>query len=84
MLDRNQLVWRCRRGVRELDVLLDKYLQSKYLHLDTIGKNAFERLLEVQDPIIMDWLFEKSTPNDDEIHIIINQLRDISGLKSKL
>lgn len=83
MLDRNQLVWRCRRGVRELDVLLDKYLQSKYLHLDTIGKNAFERLLEVQDPIIMDWLFEKSTPNDDEIHIIINQLRDISGLKSK-
>ena len=82
MLDPKQIVWRCRRGVRELDVLLDSYLNSKYLHLDTIEKRAFERLLDEQDPIIMDWLFDKSKPEDEGISNIINQLKELSGLKS--
>ena len=82
MLDPKQLVWRCRRGVRELDVLLDRYLKTQYLQLDTVQKEAFERLLEVQDPIIMDWLFAKSQPKDMEMLNIINQLKELSGLNS--
>lgn len=82
MLDPKQLVWRCRRGVRELDVLLDKYLKSKYLQLDTSEKQAFERFLDVQDPIIMDWLFGKSEPEDKGMYNIINQLKELSGLNS--
>ena len=83
MLDPKQLVWRCRRGVRELDVLLDKYLSSNYLELNNTEKQAFERLLEVQDPIIMDLLFGKSDPDDNGIFNIIKQLREISGLNSQ-
>ena len=80
-MDHKQLVWRCRRGVRELDVLLDKYLQSDYPKLDSAGKKAFERFLETQDPIIMDWLFGRSISEDSEIMIIMNRLKAISGLK---
>jgi antitoxin CptB len=82
MLVPKQLIWRCRRGVRELDVLLDRYLKAQYLQLNTVQKEAFERLLEEQDPLIMDWLFMKSHPKDKGILFIINQLRDLSGLNS--
>ena len=80
-MDHKQLVWRCRRGVRELDVLLDKYLQSVYPQLDSNGKASFERFLEVQDPIIMDWLFERSVPDVEMINVI-KDLRDISNSKT--
>jgi len=76
-LDLKQLVWRCRRGVRELDVLFSGYLESDYPTLNEVQKAAFERLLDVQDPIIMDWLFAKSEPEDKEIGIIIIQLREL-------
>lgn len=80
MLDPKQLVWRCRRGVRELDVILGRYLDSGYLQLDAKHQQAFERLLEVQDPIIMDWLFAKAEPEDFEIFKIIKDLRSLSKL----
>lgn len=79
-LNRSQLVWRCRRGVRELDVLLTRFLETEHAHLNDQEHFAFERLLEVQDPIIMDWLFGKSTPEDAGVLNIINKLKVLSGL----
>jgi len=81
MMDRNQLVWRCRRGVRELDVLLGRFLDSEYPKLNDEGKQAFERFLAEQDPIIMDWLFSRSSPEDSGIADIVARLQGISGLK---
>jgi len=87
MLNQQQLVWQCRRGVRELDVLLGRFLQmdsatgtSAYNQLDSQGKEAFERLLKVQDPIIMDWLFGKAESEDQGVADIIKRLQSLSGL----
>ena len=82
MLNPKQLVWRCRRGVRELDVLFERFLQSIYPSLDQTEQLAFARLLEVQDPTIMDWLFGKSAPDDEELAAIVERLKAMSGLNS--
>ena len=74
------MVWRCRRGVRELDVLLTRFLDQGYEQLDADAKAAFERFLEVQDPTIMDWLFAKAEPSDDGIKDIVTQLQTLSGI----
>lgn len=76
----SQLVWRCRRGIRELDVLLGRFLERDYHALQADEKLAFQRLLEVQDPVIMDWLFGKSESEDGEIQEIISRLQGLSGL----
>lgn len=81
MMNEKQLVWRCRRGVRELDVLFGRFLESEYPQLSKPQKVAFERMLEVQDPIIMDWLFSKSRPDDSELEMLVKRLQVISGLK---
>ena len=80
MLNKQQLVWRCRRGVRELDVLLTRYLDLKYPQLDAQQCEAFERFLEQQDPVIMDWLFGKSSTDDVQLQKIVQQLQEISGI----
>jgi len=82
MLNRKKLVWRCRRGVRELDVLLSRFLDSEYDNLDQKQQAAFQRLLDIQDPVIMDWLFGKSTSDDQGVDRIIKKLQATSGIFS--
>ena len=45
-----RLKWRCRRGMRELDVLLERYLDRDYPQADGESRQAFEQLLEMSDP----------------------------------
>lgn len=82
MLDDKQLRWRCRRGVRELDVLFGNYLEKRYPELDVSQQQCFQKLLEVQDPVIMDWLFGNSAPTADHAELVptIERLRVLSGL----
>lgn len=82
MMNARKLVWRCRRGVRELDVLFGRFLETEYPQLGESQKMAFERMLEVQDPTIMDWLFSKSQPQDPEFEMLVQRLQLISGLRS--
>lgn len=79
MLDHRQLVWRCRRGVRELDVLFTRFLQAEYEQLTELEKQSFQALLEVQDPTIMDWLFGKEEP-DIALRSIIHRLQHHAGI----
>lgn len=74
-LNKSQLVWRCRRGVRELDVLLGRFIETEYSQLNDEEKDAFEEFLEVQDPVIMDWLFDKYSPEDAGVLNIVNKLK---------
>jgi len=80
MLSQSQLVWRCRRGIRELDVLFGRFLESEYPALSDDEKQTFQNLLEVQDPVIMDWLFGKYDPESSDMLELIERLRDLSGL----
>jgi antitoxin CptB len=81
-MNAKQLVWRCRRGVRELDVIFGRFLESHYPALNEQEKAAFERLLDIQDPVIMDWLFERAHTSDAEMDKLIHVLREMSGLNA--
>lgn len=81
MMNRSQLEWRCRRGVRELDVLFTRFLKDEYDQLADQDQLAFQSLLAVQDPEIMDWLFNKSAPDSDELGAIVTKLQTLSGIK---
>ena len=44
------LRWRCRRGMRELDVLLERYLAERWPGAAAAERAAFAGLLELSDP----------------------------------
>jgi len=57
-----QLRWRARRGMRELDMLLQRYLEQRYPCAPADERHAFARLLEQTDADLLDWLMERATP----------------------
>jgi antitoxin CptB len=46
----NRLRWRCRRGLRELDVLLERYLAERWPTAPAGRRAAFRALVELPDP----------------------------------
>jgi antitoxin CptB len=42
-------LWQCRRGMKELDLLLENYLATDYLVADTAEKARFIELLHLED-----------------------------------
>jgi antitoxin CptB len=44
-----RLKWQCRRGTKELDFLLNRYLETRYLVADKQERALFAALLELED-----------------------------------
>ena len=60
--DLGRLRWRCRRGMRELDVLLARYLDERFCGAPREEQEAFRRLLETQDPVIYGYCLGSEPP----------------------
>ena len=75
----SSLLWRCRRGIREMDILLQRFIEKDYDGLSNEEKAGFERLLEQQDLDILDWVMDKSTPPTEEFTRLTRLIRDASS-----
>ena len=69
-----QLRWRCRRGMRELDVLLERYLAERYPSAPRVEQQAFEALLELPDPQLFAYLTRRDQPADPEWMNVVDRL----------
>jgi antitoxin CptB len=65
-----RLRWRCRRGMRELDVVLQRYLERCYPGAAPAEQRAFERLLELQDPQLLAYLMRQDVPDPELANVI--------------
>ena len=70
MSQRSRLIWRCRRGIREMDILLLDYLETYYDKASIEDQNTFEELLEENDLDILSWIMEKTSPDEKYIKLI--------------
>ena len=70
-----RLRWRCRRGTRELDALLGGWLSDCYAQADEQRRTDFDRLLDVQDPDLWDWLMGHSVPPDSGFAALVDEIR---------
>ena len=71
-----QLRWRCRRGMRELDVLLMGYMDNEYPAASPRLQRAFEQLLSMQDPDIQALLAGRLTADDAALDELVQRLLD--------
>lgn len=70
-----KLKWLCRRGMKELDLLVDDYLTHDYPNASVERQDAFAKLLEYQDPLILDLLFDRTRDDDAEVQALIDELK---------
>jgi antitoxin CptB len=74
-MEQKQLKWQCRRGMRELDVLLTGWLDKEYSVVSNADKSAFQRLLALPDPELARYLLAGETSRDSDIARVVQSIR---------
>ena len=77
----NKLRWKSRKGIRELDILLQNYLDIHYSSLDSLDKKLFEEILEIDTYDLLNAISGKSSYNE-KYESIITELSKLSTLKN--
>jgi antitoxin CptB len=71
----NRIHWRCRRGMLELDLVLERFLQEQMPLLGPEDLQAFDRLLDLEDSDLWDLILEKTQSEDSRQKTVLNLLR---------
>ena len=75
-LEERKVIYRARRGLKEIDVYFDPYVKNHYLQADSNEKQVFAELVAQEDPDLLDWFMEVSEPPRPELRSLINKLKD--------
>lgn len=70
--DERRLLWRCRRGLKELDVIVGPFMEKHYQGLDAKHRASFARLMECEDMDLFNWFMRQSTPSDPELEQMVD------------
>ena len=77
MIDReelNRMRWAARRGMLELDLLLEPFVAARYALLDEADRHSFQQLMRCEDQDLFAWLMQRQPPGDEEHARIVSQI----------
>jgi antitoxin CptB len=69
-----RLQWRCRRGMRELDTLMRRYLDTRWAGADLAEREQFERLLATEDDRLWRWFLRREPVSDPELSDLVERI----------
>lgn len=67
--------WRCRRGLLELDIILQRFMDEHYMQLDEAELQQFETLLSLSDNDLWDMIAEKKAVADKGLEPVLHLLQ---------
>ena len=68
----SEVRWKCRKGIRELDVLLTKYLEEIFINLPKQEQDIFIEFVNIDSNELFDIVFNKKISNSKFLKIIEN------------
>ncbi len=69
------LRWLCRRGAKELDLVLESFLQHHYARLSAEEVTCFRHMLDESDVQLLSWLFARTEPDDEMTKNLLERIR---------
>ena len=76
-----RLRWQCRRGTKELDLLLQRYLDSGYLLADDEEKALFVELLALEDDELVGVLMGELEVETEAMKVLVEKLKVIEVVR---
>ena len=77
----NRIRWKCRRGMREIDLLLREFLNNDFDKLDKKSLIIFNEILNYDDQKLYDFIFKNTKlDNLSHEHFISLHLKKFSKL----
>ena len=76
MSERDRIIWNCRRGLLELDLILERFVS---LHLDRLNAGqteVFKELLAYEDNDLLDMLMGRAEPLNTRLTAVLEMMRE--------
>ena len=67
--------WRCRRGMRELDQLFERWLAHGWKQASDAERGVFLRLLDCEDDRLWKWFLGHDRPDDADLDTLVQSIR---------
>jgi antitoxin CptB len=78
--DQGRMLWRCRRGMKELDVMLERFARVALTRGSPEDRALFEQLLALPDPLLARYLLAGETPPEARHAHLVGRIRDLCRL----
>jgi len=75
MAEHDRIRWRCRRGLLELDLVLSRFIETRFDHLTSVQRGALTRLLDLPDNDLLDMVMGRAETSDPGCAEIVQFLR---------
>lgn len=69
--------WRCRRGLLELDIVLQRFMDEHYAELDEVELRQFETLLDLPDCDLWDFIALNKEAENRSLQPVLRLLQAI-------
>jgi antitoxin CptB len=77
MIDSEELSrmrWAARRGMLELDLVLEPFVKAQYARLSAPDRKRFQQLMLCEDQDLFTWFMQREQPGDEELAGIVSQI----------
>jgi antitoxin CptB len=81
--NRPRMAWRCRRGMKELDLLLAGWLDTQFDRASELQRGQFEALLELPDPQLARYLLGGERPESPALAAVVESILARSRIMSR-
>ena len=69
----NRITWKCRRGMREIDLLLREFSNTTLSTLDEYSIDTFNQVLDYDDQKLFDYIFKNESLGNETHEDFINK-----------
>ncbi len=78
-----RLRWQCRRGIKEVEVLLIPFFEQQFSQLNGHDQLLFEKLLSQHDVDMFEWFTHRSKPDDPELAAMVVRVMNLGQARSE-
>ncbi len=72
---RSRLYWQCRRGMRELDIVLQDFMETCYESMSEADIRSFQDLLNYPDALLLEYVMGRMQPSDQALADVVSRIR---------
>lgn len=75
-MDKHRLFWASRRGMLELDLILQPFVEQIYPNLAPEDQLLYQQLLECEDQDLFAWFLGRKQPQDEGLRRIVQVVQE--------
>lgn len=75
-MDKHRLLWASRRGMLELDLILQPFVEHIYPTIAPEDQLLYQQLLDCEDQDLFVWFLRRQEPEDEGLRRIVRIIRE--------